>query len=153
MANPLKMLKLKTQSIQMIHEIRVAAAPGQVWSTLLEPTSWFQFDPDPAKHSRQQLELRPGGQWTVQYPSGSATIFGTVVYFEPEKLLRISGQLGLTHLPVNGVMIFELQSKDGKSTLLRVGIRMLGYMDAGVKKRYQVGWKQLMGNIKNRAEA
>src|SRR3954471_10914920 len=109
MANPLKMLKLKAQSVQFIMEVPIAATPAKVWSSLQNPSSWFFFDP--AMKSKHTLVLKPGGQWTAQNPDGSAVLFGTVAYFEPAKLLRITGQLGLTHLPVNSVIIFELQPK------------------------------------------
>ena len=151
MANPLKMMKLKAQSIQFILEVPIAATPAKVWSSLLNPSTWFFFDP--AMKSKHTLELTPGGQWTAENPDGSSMLMGTVAYFEPGKLLRITGQLGLTHVPVSSVIIFELQpKKDGKATLLRIGTRMFGFMDTGVKKRYQGGWKGLFGNLKAVAE-
>ena len=151
MANPLKMLKLKVQSVQFIQELPIAAAPKKVWTSLLDPSAWFVFDP--AHRAKHTLDLRPGGQWTSVHPEGNAALLGTVAYFEPGKLLRVTGQLGLTHLPVTSVIIFELQPKhDGKATLLRVGTRMFGFMDLDVKKRYKGAWKGLMGNIKALAE-
>jgi uncharacterized protein YndB with AHSA1/START domain len=153
MANPLKMLKLKPQTVQSIQEIPIDAAPRKVWSLLIDANAWFQFSDAPGERSRQSLDLRPGGLWTAENPNGSAMLMGTVVYYEPGKLLRVAGQLGLTHLPVNSVVIFELQPKpDGKSTLLRVGTRMFGYMGADVKKGYKNGWKQLLARLKTLAE-
>ena len=151
MANPLKMLKLKAQSTQSIQEVSIAATPKKVWSLLQDPSVWFFFDP--AHKSKHALDLKPGGLWTAVNPDGSAMLMGTVAYYEPGKILRVTGQLGLTHLPVSSVIIYELQSKDdGKATLLRVGTRMFGYMDLDVKKRYKGGWKGLLGNLKMVAE-
>ncbi len=153
MANPLKMLKLKSQGVQFIQELPVKAPPKKVWSTLIDSGSWFQFDLSSANQSKQAMDLRPGGLWTAHNADGSAVLFGTIVYYEPGKLLRINGQLGMTHMPINAVIIFELQpQKDGKTTLLRVGTRMLGYMDADVKKRVTGGWKHLLGQLKAVAE-
>jgi uncharacterized protein YndB with AHSA1/START domain len=151
MANPLQILPLKTLAIQFIEETTIAAPNQKVWSTVINPTAWFQFDADPAKHGKHSFELRPGGQWTATNPSGSANLLGTVVYYEPGKLLRIQGQVGLSHLPVNGVVIFELQEKDG-GTLLRVGMRLIGFMDEGVEARYQGAWKHLLSQIKAASE-
>ena len=151
MANPLKMLKLKAQSVQVIQELPIAAVPKKVWTSLLNPSAWFVFDP--AHRAKHTLDLRPGGQWTSVHPDGNAALMGTVVYVEPGKLLRVSGPLGLTHLPVLSVIIFELQPKqDGKATLLRVGTRMFGFMDLDRKKHMKDAWKRLMGNIKALAE-
>ena len=109
MANPLKMLKLKAQSVQFIQELPIAAAPKKVWTTLLNPSAWFVFDP--AHRAKHTLDLRPGGQWTSMHPDGNAALMGTVVYVEPGKLLRVSGPLGLTHLPVTSVIIFGSSGK------------------------------------------
>jgi uncharacterized protein YndB with AHSA1/START domain len=151
MANPLKMLKLKAQSVQFIMEVPIAAPPKKVWSTLLKPSGWFFFDPQ--RRAKHTLDVRPGGLWTSANPDGSAALMGTVVYVEPGKLLRIAGQLGMTHVPVSSVIIFELQpQKDGIATLLRIGTRMFGFMDPDVKKHYQEGWKNLFGQLKAAAE-
>jgi uncharacterized protein YndB with AHSA1/START domain len=151
MANPLKMLKLKAQSLQFIQELPIAATPKKVWTALLDPSAWFVFGP--AHQSKHTLDLRPGGQWTSVRPDGTASLLGTVVYIEPGKLLRVHGPLGLTHLPVTSVIIFELQPKqDGKATLLRVGTRMFGFMDLDRKKHMKDAWRKLMGNIKVLAE-
>ena len=153
MANPLKMLKLKPTGIQFIQEVPIDAPPKKVWSSMLDVNTWFIYDandPNPAKHS---LNLKAGGQWTGVRKDGSAMLMGTVTYFEPGKLLRISGQLGMTHLPMQAVVIFELQPKgDGKKTLLRVGTRMYGFMLGDVKKNIQGGWKHFLGQLKTLAE-
>jgi uncharacterized protein YndB with AHSA1/START domain len=80
-------------------------------------------------------------------------LFATVTQVEPEKLLRVSGQMGMNHIPVMSAVIFELQSKkDGKETLLRIGQRTFGYMTSDVKKGFGKGWKQLLGQLKQAVE-
>ena len=150
MANPLKMLTLESQGIQFIHETPVSAPPEKVWAAVKNPSDWFYFGERRSKHT---LDLRAGGQWIAVNKDGSENLFGRVVYLEPGKLLRINGQLGLTHLPVNCVVIFELQPQnDGKATLLRIGMRIFGFIDADVKERYEGAWQKLMGQIKTLAE-
>ena len=153
MANPLKELPLKAYGIQLIQELPVGAPPKKVWDSLKNPSGWFVMDPDPARQPRHTLELWPGGRWFAEFKDGTSMLFGHVVYMEPEKLIRISGHGGLTHLPVTMVFIFELQPKDdGKTTLLRVGHRVHGMMDADVETRMTGAWKKLLGQLKEMAE-
>ena len=153
MANPLQMLKLKPTALQFIEEVAINAAPKKVWATTAKPGSWFFFNPDKATHSKHSFELKVGGMWTAANPNGSSGLMGTVSYIEPGKLLRISGPLGLTHVPTTNVLIFELvPSADGKKTTLRVGTRMFGFLDKDVKKRFGDAWKMLLGQLKAAAE-
>lgn len=153
MANPLKQLDLIQSGFQHIFEIPVAATPAKVWTTVLHPGSWFGFDPDRSSWSKHTLELAPGGKWTSKNPNGNEALMAMVTLIEPGKLLRLTGPIGLSHLPVINVIIFELQPQaDGKSTLLRVAHRCSGYMDAEVEKRYHGAWTHLLGQLKGVAE-
>ena len=153
MANPLQMLPLVASGFQFIQETSVSAPPAKVWSTLTNPGKWFFFNPDPATHAKHTLELRPGGQWISQSPNGNSALLATVLLIEPGTLLRLSGPLGLSHLPLSTVVIFELTPQDeGKATLLKVGMRSSGLMDAEVETRYQGAWQQLLPQIKVAAE-
>jgi len=78
-----------------------------VWAALLNVGGWFIHDA--AHPAKQKLELRPGGKWISESADRTATQMMTVVYCEPGKLLRLCGQMGVTHLPVTTVIIFELQ--------------------------------------------
>src|ERR1035437_1868293 len=141
------MLKLKPVSFQSIQEIPIAAPPKKVWKTVLNVGSWFRFGED--RGPKQTLEPWAGGRWVVKEANGTTGLFAIVTLIEPGKLLRLSGPIGLSHLPVSNAMIFELQpKKDGKATLLRLGHRAFGFMDADVKKRYSGAWKHLLGNLK-----
>lgn len=153
MANPLKELELKVTGFQSIQEVSIAASPEKVWASIINPNSWFGFDPDKSKWPKNTLELFPGGRWMMEAPDGTKSLMATVTHIEPGKLLRFGGAVGLTHLPVNNVMIFELQSKDGgKSTLLRTGQRLFGFITPDIEANFQKGWGQLMQAIKGVAE-
>ena len=151
MANPLKELDLKINGFQFIQEIPIAAPPAKVWSALLNVGGWFQFDA--SNKNKITLEAWIGGRWIAEFPDNVVSLMGIVTHIEPEKLLRISGQIGLTHLPVTNVVIFELQPKsDNKSTLLRLGNRTFGFMDDDVQKRQAGGWSHLLPQLKSLAE-
>jgi uncharacterized protein YndB with AHSA1/START domain len=153
MANPLKLLDLKVTGFQFIEELPINAKPKKVWSAVVNPGKWFGFDPDPKKWPKHTFDPTPGGQWTVEFPDGAAALFFTVTLVDPLKLLRLSGQMGFTHLPVTCVTIFELQPQnDGKSTLLRLGQRTFGFVDADLQTRITGAWKKLLPNIKTLAE-
>jgi uncharacterized protein YndB with AHSA1/START domain len=154
MANPLKFLKLKPQGFQFIQEVPIDAPPARVWDSLLDVGAWWRFDAN--QPPRITLEPWPGGRFFGQASEqgGAAeSLHGIVTYIEPNKLLRIGGQMGLTHLPVMHALIWELQPRKGcDATLLRFAQRTFGFIDADVKKRYQSGWKVLFPQLKAVAE-
>jgi uncharacterized protein YndB with AHSA1/START domain len=153
MANPLKMLKLKPSHFQFIQELKIDAPPKRVWAALVDVGSWFRFEAGAMSRSGK-LELWPGGRFYAERPDGSSSLHAIVTHIEPEKLLRMSGPMGLSHLPVMNAFIFELQPRAGaKGTLLRLCHRSFGYMDAMVGKRYGEGWRQLLGQLKALAES
>jgi uncharacterized protein YndB with AHSA1/START domain len=79
---------------------------------------------------------------------------GMVAYIEREKLLRINGPMGATHLPVMTAMIWELKPRSGgKATTLRFCHRTFGFITPDLKKNYQGGWKQLWPKLKELAES
>lgn len=153
MANPLKMLKLKPTGFQFIEELPIQAPPKKVWASLLKVEKWFRFDPDPKKASKHTFEATAGSRWVSTTWEGNTIFHGTVTYVEPGKLLRLAGQVGATHLPVTTVVIFELQPQaDGKTTLLRLGQRTFGLIDADLKTRAANMWKRLLPQLKELAE-
>jgi hypothetical protein len=153
MANPLKMLELQPTGFQFIEELPIQASPKTVWSSLLRVGDWFRFDPDPKKASKHTFEATAGSRWTATSWEGNTVFHGTVAYVEPGKLLRIVGQIGATHLPVTTVVIFELQPQDGdKATLLRLGQRSFGLIDADMKMRANNMWKRLLPQLKELSE-
>jgi len=152
MANPLQMLPLAASGFQFIQEAAITAAPAKVWSSVTNPNAWFFFNPDPATRPKHTFALRAGGQWISESKDGNSALMATVLLIEPGKLLRLSGPLGLSHLPLTTVVIFEL-TPQGSGTLLKVGMRSCGYMDAEVEKRYAGAWQRLLSQIKAAAEA
>jgi uncharacterized protein YndB with AHSA1/START domain len=153
-ANRLKLLKLKPQGFQFIQELPVDAPPSRVWEALLDVRGWWRF----YEGHRPEITLEPwpGGRFFGESSENDVTaqsLHGTVTYIEPNKLLRIGGQMGLTHLPVMHALIWELEPRnDGRATLLRFAQRTFGFIDADVKKRYQSGWKILLPQLKAHAE-
>ncbi len=152
MANPLKELSLKPIGFQFIQELPIDAPPEKVWAALLNVGDWFRME-DGRPRPKTTLDARPGGQWLSYAADGTASLFATVTLVEPKKLLRLAGQIGMSHLPVTHVVIFELQPRaGGKATLLRLGQRSFGFMEEDTEKRMQGGWGQLLPQLKEAAE-
>jgi uncharacterized protein YndB with AHSA1/START domain len=153
MANPLKLLKLKPTGFQFIKQVPIQASPKKVWSSLLNADKWFRFDANPHRAPKHSFKAIAGSPWLSKSWDGNTNFRATVSYVEPGKLLRLVGQFGMTHLPVTTVVIFELQPKaGGKSTLLRLGQRSFGFIDADMKKRSSMVWKHLLPQLKELAE-
>jgi len=149
MPEPVKLRKLKAEGFQFIQEIRINASPQKTWKSLLNIGNWFKFDP--TEKPRAKLEPWVGGRFYREEPSGEAALHGIVTYFQPNKLLRLSGPIGMSHLPVSNAFIFEL-TPDKKGTILKLCQRTFGYMDPDLKNRYQGGWKKLLPQLKALAE-
>jgi uncharacterized protein YndB with AHSA1/START domain len=153
MANPLTMLDLKADGFQMIQETHIEASPAKVWKKLIDFGAWFRLYAEPKDRPKDTFEAWPGGKWTTEHLNGTLEFNGVVTRIEPEKLLRLGGPLGMSHLPVQTVWIFELQAeKEGKATLLRVGQRTYGLIDAEAKQRYTGGWGRILPQLKKLVE-
>jgi uncharacterized protein YndB with AHSA1/START domain len=150
--NPLKILKLKPAHFQFIQELKIDAPPKRVWAAILDVGGWFRFGPGKEDKTKRKLEPWVGGRFIAEDPSdGSSSLHTVVTYIEPGKLLRMTGPMGMSHVPAHNVFIFELQPR-GTGTLLRFCQRTFGYLTANVSRDYQGGWKQLFAQLKTLAE-
>jgi uncharacterized protein YndB with AHSA1/START domain len=152
MTNSVKMLKLKTTGFQFIQEVPINAPPAKVWKTLLNSKSWFYLPNN--RDDGATIEPHLGGRFISRSRDGMiADLHGIVTHVESQKLLRIQGPLGASHLPIINAMIFELQpKKDGKGTLLRFCQRTFGYLTSDLKPNFQTGWTKLFKQLKQVAE-
>ena len=153
MANPLKMLKLKSTLLQIIQEVPINAPPAKVWKALMK-SGWFGLGKDAATSPKALVEPRIGGRYAMERPDGSESrLLGFISHIEPNKLLRVYGPGVMTHLPTSSTLIFELQpGKTGKTTLLRFCERTYGMMTPDAKKSHTGGWKVQLGKLKALAE-
>ena len=77
------------------HERTVAASPAAVWDALIHPERWWSpehsWSGDAANFS---LDPRPGGCFCEAMPNSGGTEHMRVVMVQPERLLRLRGELG-----------------------------------------------------------
>ena len=78
MANPLKELDLKPLGFQIITEIAISAPPAKVWQVVINPESWWRFNPQAPAQPKQTLELKPGGRWFIEHPNGNSLLHAVV---------------------------------------------------------------------------
>jgi uncharacterized protein YndB with AHSA1/START domain len=113
--------------------VTVAAPAAKAWAALIDIRSWWDkshtWSGDAANLS---LEPAPSGCFCEKLPGGGGVRHMTVVYVEPNKLLRLSGGLGpLQDLAVAGAMTFKLTEAQGKTTL-EMTYKIGGYAPTGL---------------------
>lgn len=113
--------------------IAVAAPAAKAWAALIDLRSWWDkshtWSGDAANLS---LEAVPNGCFCEKLPGGGGVRHMTVVYVEPNKLLRLTGGLGpLQDLAVAGAMTFKLTEAQGKATL-EMTYKVGGYAPTGL---------------------
>jgi uncharacterized protein YndB with AHSA1/START domain len=113
--------------------LNVAAPAAKAWSALLEVRSWWDkshtWSGDAANLS---IEPAPGGCFCEKLPGGGGVRHMTVVYVDPNKLLRLTGGLGpLQDMAVVGVLTFKLTEAQGKTTL-ETTYKIGGYAPTGL---------------------
>jgi uncharacterized protein YndB with AHSA1/START domain len=150
MPNPLKLLKLKPGGFQFIQEVPIAAKPAKVWKTIMNVGKWWAF-PMTGEKGKMKIEPYAGGRFYETNPNGVEALHAHISYLEPNKLVRFTGPMGASHLPITNTFIFELQPK-GKGTLLRLCHRGHGMFTDGKAPKYEGGWKELLASLKKVAE-
>ena len=97
------------------------------------------------------LEPKVGGrfyeQWSRTSQDLSGALLGTVVAIDPPKLLRMSGNFGITDRAVAGLVSIELTPNAG-STQIRFSHRVVGNLDDQIELKYASCWHDLLGRLK-----
>jgi uncharacterized protein YndB with AHSA1/START domain len=138
------MLKIKPGGFQFIQQIDIDASPQKTWKALINIGGWFNIAPGEGR----SLKLEPWAGGRFYSKQGDIEHLNAIVtYIEPHKLIRFSGQMGMSHLPVISAFIFQLEPK-GNGTLLKLCHRCYGMIDTEAKQRYSGGWKQLLAKLK-----
>jgi uncharacterized protein YndB with AHSA1/START domain len=113
--------------------VTVATPAAKAWGALIDVRSWWDknhtWSGDAANLS---LEPTPGGCFCEKLPGGGGVRHMTVVYADPNKLLRLTGGLGpLQDFAVAAVLTFKLTEAQGKTTL-ELTYKVGGYAPSGL---------------------
>jgi uncharacterized protein YndB with AHSA1/START domain len=115
--------------------VSIHASPADVYKRLLEIGNWWAsghtFSGD--AHNLT-IEERPMGCFCEKLPNNGAVRHMEVIYFQPGKLLRMSGAMGpLQSMAVSAVATFSLSPEDG-GTVLQFTYTVGGYYPQGLNK-------------------
>ena len=74
-------------------------------------------------------------------------LFGTVTYIKRPSVLRLSGPLGMSRLPVSSTYEYTLEPK-GAGTALKLTHRAIGLLDSEWHNAHDQGWKELWVHLR-----
>lgn len=116
-------------SFTVTEKVTVAAPAARVWATLIAPSAWWSSDHTwSGSAANLTLDPRAGGCWCEKLPEGGSVEHMRVVFFQPDKMLRMTGGLGpLQSFPASAVMTVTLApAADRKSTAVTVEYAVAG---------------------------
>lgn len=116
-------------SFTVTQKVTVAAPAAKVWAKLIAPSAWWSSAHTwSGSAANLSLDPRVGGCWCEKLPDGGGVEHMRVVFFQPNRMLRLSGTLGpLQSFPASGVMTVTLTpAADGKSTAVKVDYAVAG---------------------------
>ena len=105
-----------------------------------------RFHPD----STIVVEPCVGGLVQERWGQGDGVAYGIVRRFEQGRLFELGGAISMSGA-VHGIARFELAAADG-GTLLTFSHRAFGELDDETEGRYDAGWRDLFGKLKQVAE-
>jgi uncharacterized protein YndB with AHSA1/START domain len=110
----------------------IAAPPGKVYATLIEPARWWSSDHTFSGDAKNlHVDAKAGGCWCETLPSGGSVLHLTVVDADPGKTLRLRGALGpFQGLGADGALTWKLKAA-GDGTDLSVTYALGGYNKDG----------------------
>jgi hypothetical protein len=118
-------------------EITLAAPPEVVWDKVIQHAdSWWCHSYKPG--STILIEAWPGGRFWERFADGvNGSLFGTIVYIEPPKVLKVVGQFALPGV-ANSAGVWRLEAVDG-GTLFKASGEIFGLLDSVTLKDRKSG--------------
>jgi uncharacterized protein YndB with AHSA1/START domain len=132
-------------------QVFIAATPERVWQALTkEVHSWWEhsFSEKPVFIG---MEPVIGGRFFEQFDTaGHGALYATVIYSDPPRMLRYTGNMGMRGAVVN-TSTYALEGRDG-GTLLHKRMEVLGDVPPDVQANYRQGGARLQVCIKDYIE-
>ena len=114
--------------------VTVDAPVAQTWATLVVPQKWWSHEHTYSDDSANlRLETSATGCFCELIPGSKGSVeHARVVYFQPPRMLRMTGALGpLQAEAVNGTLTFRLDPETERSTRVTMTYVVGGYVRAG----------------------
>lgn len=128
-----KVIDAKPHGFKIEHELVFDESEKAVFKAIINPQKWWLSSHTwSGKSENLYLEPIAGGCFCERLNPGSVSHL-QVVYFKPNKELRLFGALGpLQTMGTSGHMIFALSKENGKTTL-KVTYIVGGYWEKGLE--------------------
>jgi uncharacterized protein YndB with AHSA1/START domain len=116
----------------------VGTTPEKLWDALLQIGNWWSNSHTwSGKASNMSIEPRANGCWCESWDGASSVMHGTVVWIQPNRVLRFYASLGpVQDRAAAGVLTFAVSaSKENKDrTTLKLTYKVAGPADAGLQE-------------------
>lgn len=125
-------------------EATIGAPPSRVFEALTrEVSAWWGAPYLIGKAQRLVLEPRLGGRFYEEWADGAGALWGTVTELEEDKLLEVTGPVGMGG-PVVGRVRFTLAPQGAAGTRLSLSHRGFGAVTEKTGAEYKGGWTDLL---------
>jgi uncharacterized protein YndB with AHSA1/START domain len=132
--------------------IRIDRPASDVWRALTEDVGTWWPHTFADQPFRIVLEPRIGGRFYEQFDAtGAGALYATVTYIEPERMLRVSGPMGMGGATLY-VKTYRLEP-DGDETVLRTTAVMLGAIESDTLDGYREGGVAVLEAVKTYVES
>jgi DNA-binding transcriptional ArsR family regulator/uncharacterized protein YndB with AHSA1/START domain len=133
------------RAIHVVQEVPVSASPEAVFKALTDGIGeWWGA---PYLYDQEStdivVESKLGGHCREVTSEGGGAVWATVIEYRPNKVLEMSGLIGMSGA-VAGLVRFEIEPTDGGS-LLKLDHRAVGDIEEKTAEMYQGGWADLLG--------
>jgi len=119
---------------ELKHEALSTLPPTAIWQRLQNPGSWWHPDHTYSGDSRNMsVELQAGGVWREDW-DGKSVLHGTVLYLEPQKVLRLNAPFGpLQQMGVTTIWTINI-SAEGSGSMISFSETSGGSSHSGLDK-------------------
>jgi uncharacterized protein YndB with AHSA1/START domain len=121
-------------------QVRVAAAPAEVFRFFIEPELYVQW-----QGMRAELDPRPGGVFRVWMDADTVARGEYVEVDAPTRLVFTWGWEGDPNVPPGSTTVEVTLEADGEETIVR--LRHRGLPDEETVKTHDEGWKLFIGRL------
>ena len=133
-AEAAEIVESTANGLMVRHVVTVAAAPGKVWTALVNVAGWWDAEHSySGKAANLSLDARAGGCFCEKLDGGGGVEHMRVVFVMPGRLLRMTGSLGpLQDSGASGALTFDLAERNGR-TELTMTYTVGGYFRGGLQ--------------------
>lgn len=131
--------------IEIRQEVRLPAPPSRIYRVLTgEIDRWWTQPYRMTEGGRMTLDARIGGELREEAPDGHVAVWGRVEEVAPDRVLVLSGTIGMRSA-VSGRVRIEL-TPAGSDTVLTLSHVAMGPIADGAAERFSEGWADLLGS-------